>query len=163
MVIRKIFYKKKSNNFFFIKILFFSLILIIFIYYIIPIDSNNFYITPNDKGGEKVKNLDKKSLNLQSEKEFVKILKNEAETYFSIQFYSDNDFKKISEYLDKINQNNESIYNLNDFFILTLNSEIGTDYFLLYKSFKTKQLAKKYCVNYLSKLDQCLIVDTTKF
>ena len=173
MALRKIFLKKKYNKKNASIILFFLITFTtcayLFLFYqnnnyiVVPADNNKFYFTPKDKGGEIVKYLDKKSLNLKSEQEFEETPNQIEETYFSIQFYSDTDFKKVGEYLKRLNNENESIYILKDFFIISLNSEIGTDYFLLYKSFETKELAKNYCVNYLSKLDKCLIVDTTKF
>ena len=42
-------------------------------------------------------------------------------------------------------------------------TEIGIDYFLIYKNFDTREEAQHYCSNYLSKIENCLIVDTTKF
>lgn len=172
MAIKKIFKKKKSN----LKIYIFIFFLIFFItcvyfflfngndnYVVLPPDVNNFYIIPKDKGGQKVANLDKKSLSLRSEKESIKILNQPENIYFSIQFYTNNNLGNVSEYLNKLKNAKESIYSSKDFFIMSLNSEIVTDYFLLYKSFKTRELAKKYCNKFLSKLDRCLIVDTNKF
>lgn len=172
MALKKIFNKKKSNK----KIYIFIFFLIIFTttvyffifnkkynYKVIPSDESNFYIVPKDRGGEKVTNIDKKSLNLKAEQEFIKILNQPENIYFSIQFYTNNDLDNIRKYLNKLNNTKESVYNPNDFFIMALNSEIGTDYFLLYKSFKTRGLAKKYCEKFLRKLDKCLIIDTNKF
>ena len=173
MALKKIFKKKKSNKKNFYIIIFFIITFLAFFYFllfyerlnyiILPADDNKFYVIPNDRGGEKVEYLDKKSLNLKSEQEFVKIYNLPEDSYFSIQFYTDNDLKKVEKYIDKLINEDELIYDLKDFFIMAFNSEIGTDYFLLYKSFLTIDLAKKYCVNFLSKLDRCLIVDTTKF
>ena len=173
MVTKKIFQKKNKNKKTIYKILFFFIIFIFFNYFvfynkdikyiIIPEYENSFYIIPEDRGGEKVENLDKKSLNLKLEQEFVKTSNQPTNIYFSIQFYADNKIEKISKYLKKLTYANESIYNISDFFIMALNSELGTEYFLLYKSFETRELANKYCVKYLSSLDRCLIIDTTKF
>ena len=61
-------------------------------------------------------------------------------------------------------QINESIYHLiEDFYILSFNSDIGIEYFLLYKNFKNREAAKKYCLDFLTKIENCLIVDSTKF
>ena len=172
MVVKKIFIKKNNNKNIYIFFIFF--IFFVFICYfvflnkktnfvIVPADDSVFYIVPVDKGGEKVKNLEKKSLNLNLEQKFIKFFNQPDDVYFSIQFYTHSELDIISKYLKKINKGEESIYNLKDFFIMALNSDIGTEYFLLYKSFETRKLAKNYCINYLSKLDKCLIVDTTKF
>ena len=172
MALKKLFKKKKNNTKYITIVTFFLLIFITLFYFfifnkktnyiVIPADEDIFYIIPKDRGGEKVKNLDKKSLNLMLDKEFVKATNKPKDIFFSIQFYTDNELKDVSIFLNKLNNGDESIYNLKDFFIMVLNTEIGTDYLLLYKSFKTRELAKKYCDNFLSKLDQCLIVDTTK-
>ena len=69
----------------------------------------------------------------------------------------------INQYLLKITSFEETIYSINDFYILALTSEIGIEYFLLYKNFTTRLEATTYCTKYLSKVDNCLIVDTTKF
>ena len=172
MAIKKIFKKKKSNKKTYIY-MFFLLIFITGVYFflfneknnyiVIPADESIFYIVPKDKGGEKVANLNKKSLNLKAEQEFIKISNHPENIYFSIQFYTNNDLDNVRKYLNKLNSTKESIYSSNDFYIMALNSEIGTVYFLLYKSFKTREFAKKYCDKFISKLDKCLIIDTNKF
>ena len=82
---------------------------------------------------------------------------------FSIQFFTDSDIENINQYLQKITSFEETIYSINDFYILALTSEIGIEYFLLYKNFTTRLEATTYCTKYLPKIDNCLIVDTTKF
>ena len=57
----------------------------------------------------------------------------------------------------------ETMFQIDDFYILALSTEIGIDYFLIYKNFDTREEAQDYCSNYLSKIENCLIVDTTKF
>lgn len=172
MRVKNIFKKKKSNKRKIYIVLLFLIFLFVSLYYylssnnnyvVIPVDENIFYIIPEEKGGEKVLNLDKKSLNLKAQQEFVRISNKPKDAYFSVQFYVDDDFESVKKYLNKLNNSEESIYILKDFFILALNSEISTDYFLLYKNFVSKDMAKKYCEDFLSKLDKCLIVDTTKF
>ena len=70
---------------------------------------------------------------------------------------------RINNYLNEIIKTKENIYYLEDFFILALNTDIGLDYFLLYKKFATRETAKNYCLKFLSKIERCLIVDVTKF
>ena len=82
---------------------------------------------------------------------------------FSIQFFTDSDIENIYQYLQKITSFEETIYNINDFYILALTSEIGIEYFLLYKNFTTRLEATTYCTKFFPKMDNCLIVDTTKF
>ena len=69
----------------------------------------------------------------------------------------------VNQYLQKITNFDETIYSIDDFYILALTSEIGIEYFLLYKNFTTRLEATTYCITLLPKMDNCLIVDTTKF
>ena len=175
MIKKKIFYKSKKNK---INIFFYLLILLflLFIYYyfifannnnkfvLIPENNNILYIVPEDKGGEKVANLDKKSLNLNQKQQIKTNNINKQDDFpFSIQFYTNNYLKDVSEYLNKLSNIQENIYSLEDFYILALHSDIGIDYFLLYKNFETREAANNYCLKYLKKIDKCLIVNTTKF
>ena len=172
MIKRRIFKQRKSKY----KILFFFLIsifLIILLYFTfsnkkskfitIPENTNIFYIIPFDKGGAKVDNLDKKSLNFKSQKIVNENINKPENLLYSIQFYTSSDFNNLSNFLNKITKYDESIYHIHDFFILALNLDIGIEYFLLYKNFKTRNDAQNYCLNFLIKLDNCVIVDTTKF
>ena len=100
---------------------------------------------------------------LTNKKSSKQIFFKPEDLHFSIQFYSDSNLEKVREYLEKINNFNENIYDLENFHILTLQTDIGAEYFLLYKNFSNKKKAKDFCMNFLSKIDQCLVVDTTKF
>jgi len=152
-----------------------SLLLILFIFFyffifinenefiVIPENTDVFYIIPVDRGGEKVPNLDKKSLNTITQDITEDIIKKPDDLLFSIQFFTDSEIENINQYLQKITSFEETIYSINDFYILALTSEIGIEYFLLYKNFTTRLEAATYCTKFLPKIDNCLIVDTTKF
>ena len=171
MIARRIFKKRESNRK--IILLFLCILFFLTIYYyktnknknfiIIPENIENFYIIPEDRGGEKIANLDKKSLNLKSQQIIENNINNPEDLFFSIQFYSNNEFEKVSKYLEKITNYDETIYNLEDFYILAFSTKIGIEYFLLYKNFENREKAKNYCLDFLSKIENCLIVDTTKF
>ena len=165
---------KKRRSYRKIIIFLFSLLIIpIFIYFfnftnknefiVIPENTDVFYIIPDDRGGEKVPNLDKKSLNLITKDNTEDEIEKPDDLLFSIQFFTDRKMANINQYLQKIITFDETIYHLDDFYILALTSEIGIEYFLLYKNFATRLEAKNYCLNFLPKIDNCLIVDTTKF
>ena len=169
---RPLFKKRKS----YIKIIIpLSLLLILFIFFyffifinekefiVIPENTDVFYIIPVDRGGEKVPNLDKKSLNTITQDITEDIIKKPDDLLFSIQFFTDSEIENINQYLQKITSFEETIYSINDFYILALTSEIGIEYFLLYKNFTTRLEATTYCTKFLPKMDNCLIVDTTKF
>ena len=169
---RPLFKKRKSYRKIIIALCF-LLTLFIFLYFfifinekefiVIPENTDVFYIIPEDRGGEKVPNLDKKSLNTITQDITEDIIKKPDDLLFSIQFFTDSEISNVNQYLQKITNFDETIYNIDDFYILALTSEIGIEYFLLYKNFTTRLEAKTYCTKYLPKTDNCLIVDTTKF
>ena len=172
MIERKIFQRKKSKTKFIIITL--ALLFIIMTVYYFFVDNKDefviihenkkpFYIIPEDRGGQKVENLDKKSLNLKSLESINENINFPDDLLYSIQFFSDTKYENVNNYLKKIINSKETIYQIEDFYILALSTEIGIDYFLIYKNFDTREEAQNYCSNYLSKIENCLIVDTTKF
>ena len=169
---RPLFKKRKSYRKIIIP-LFLLLILFIFFYFyifinekkfiVIPENTDIFYIIPEDRGGEKVPNLDKKSLNSITQDITEDVINKTDDLLFSIQFFTDSEIINVNQYLQKITNFYETIYRIDDFYILALTSEIGIEYFLLYKNFTTRVEATTYCTKFLPKIDNCLIVDTTKF
>ncbi len=170
---RSLFKKRKSNKKTIIFFSFIILLLFMYIYFffikfdnefiIIPENTQNFYVIPADRGGEKVAYLDKKSLNLKTQENYQNNIENPEDLLFSIQFFSDSQLEKVNKYLKKIAISDESIFNINDFYILEFRSDIGIEYFLLYKNFTNRIDAKNHCLNFLPKIDNCIVVDTTKF
>ena len=172
MNVRFLFKKRRSYRKTIISIFFLIFVFISFYFFIlanenefivIPENTNVFYVIPEDRGGEKVPNLDKKSLNTITQDINEDIIKKPDDLLFSIQFFTDSEMENVNQYLQKITNFEETIYSIDDFYILALTSEIGIEYFLLYKNFTTRIEATNYCVKFLPKIDNCLIVDTTKF
>ena len=172
MNVRPLFKKRRSYRKTIISLSFLIIVFIFFYLFIlanenefivIPENTDAFYIIPEDRGGEKVPNLDKKSLNKITQDITEGIIRKPDDLLFSIQFFTDSDIENINQYLQKITSFEETIYSINDFYILALTSEIGIEYFLLYKNFTTRLEATTYCTKFLPKIDNCLIVDTTKF
>ena len=172
-MIKKIF-NKKSKSGYFIKlflIIIFLLIIIFYLYFkyirynffIIPIFEDNYYIVPKDKGGEKVLNLDKKSLHLNQLILNNNKLQDSPELFYSIQFFVSPDYDKIILTLNNFINNYENIYKKEDFYVVTLKSELGIDYFLLYKNFKNRDEAKDHCSKYIPQIDNCFIVNVQNF
>ena len=172
MVSKYIFNKKnklKKNKLFLLVATFFLLFIFIFNYnfntqtIIIPEYKGNYYKIPKDKGGQKVFNTDKKSLNSQTnvilENDYINI----DELYYSIQFFTNSEFSNVNNFLSKLVIKDKSIFTKDEFFILTFHSPVGIEYFLLYKNFKTREKAYNYCTKYLTKLEKCLIVDVKQF
>lgn len=160
-------YRKTIFSIFFLIFVFISFYFFILAneneFIVIPENTNVFYVIPEDRGGEKVPNLDKKSLNTITQDINEDIIKKPDDLLFSIQFFTDSEMENVNQYLQKITNFEETIYSIDDFYILALTSEIGIEYFLLYKNFTTRIEATDYCVKFLPKIDNCLIVDTTKF
>ena len=169
---RPLFKKKQSYKKIMI-VLSFLIIIFFFLYFFILSNENEFivisentdvfYIVPEDRGGEKVANLDKKSLNKITEKIAEHEIEKLDDLLFSIQFFTDSQIINVKQYLQKITNFDESIYSIDDFYILALTSETGIEYFLLYKNFTTRLDATNYCIKFLPKMNDCLVVDTTKF
>ena len=169
---RPLFKKRRSYRKTIISIFFLIIVFISFYFFIlanenefivIPENTNVFYVIPEDRGGEKVPNLDKKSLNTITQDISEDVIEKPDDLLFSIQIFTDSEMENVSQYLQKITNFEETIYSIDDFYILALTSEIGIEYFLLYKNFTTRIEVTNYCVKFLPKIDNCLIVDTTKF
>ena len=167
-------FSKKSTLKNFIKLLLIILFLLIIIFYlyfkyirynffIISQFEENYYILPKDKGGKKVLNVDKKSLHLNQLIINNNKFENSSELFYSIQFFVSSDYDKILLTLNNLINNYENIYKKEDFYVVTLKSELGIDYFLLYKNFKNRDEAKDYCSKYIPQIDNCLIVNVQNF
>ena len=171
---KKKIFSKKSTSIYFIKILLIILFLLITIFYlyfkyirynffIISQFEENYYLIPGDKGGEKILNVDKKSLNLNQQILNKNKPEDSTQLFYSIQFFVSSDYDKIILTLNNFLNNYENIYKKEDFYVVTLKSELGIDYFLLYKNFNNRDEAKNYCYKYISQIDNCLIVNVQNF
>ena len=174
MVKRNIFYKKSiiSKRYLIIFFFIFSLFIFLFLllinskpqFFIVSDFIGSFYIIPEVKGGIKVMNLDKKSLHINDEMSSDIEITNDSLLKYSIQVFSSSDYYLVKKKLDfMINQNNNYTDDLslkiNDFFIVVLNTDLGKEYMILYKSFFTRELASNYCLKYINFLKRCLIVN----
>ena len=175
MITKNIFYKRKKNviNYFIfvvaILILFAGLILLLTYskkeFFDIPEFKSKFYIIPDDRGGTKVLNLDKKALHLQDKNNTLKIF-NDPILEYSIQLFASNNYQLVKKKLNLIiNKNymtqNKQNYVLNekDFFIVAFIHELDKEFILLYKNFTSRDLALDYCLKHLNFLSKCLIVN----
>ena len=162
-----IFFKKKLNIYFFIFIIiiiiFFFYSLFIFIsfnkpYFKIVNNIKDYYIIPLDKGGEKIKFLDKKSIN--NDRDYNNNLKNSnfKNLDFTIQIYSNSDLVLVKEYMDSFIKLKKEIIDENDLYIISIKSNIGTYNFLTYKNFSSKNEALNFCNNF-DIFNECLIIN----
>ena len=163
---RKIFKRKNSNKKLNILLvtLFILIISIIYIFYLqtqnkfFVVDENKeeFYIIPSDKKGKIIPYKDIKILDYDYNLE-KNIEKNNINYNFSIQLYASSNYDST---LDKLNNfaNNLS-YLEEDLFIVVLKHNLGIDYLLVYKNFKSRKEAFDYCTQYLNFIRDCLIVN----
>ena len=169
---RKIFKNKSNfrtlNIFLSILFIFSCLILYYFyfynnVYFFIPDNFEKNYIIPLDRGGEKVKNTDKKSLHLNHNNKDKYFFNDISTKNFSIQIFASSDYDKVKQQLNKYISKTNLIYKKEDFFTVVLNTNIGSEYLLLYKSFNNRNDAINYCDTYLFQIDNCLVVNTKIF
>ncbi len=165
---KNIFFTKNNNFYYFILLILFILISIYFIlfylnsnksYFEIKLDFLDYYIIPDDKEGETVKFLNKKSLNnIANVKDENINLLNIQEIDFTIQIYSDPDYTIVKNYMKKYIKLKSELLNTNELFLFSIATDIGVDYFLSYKNFSSKEEAISFCEN-SSFLDKCLIIN----
>ena len=164
---KKIFIKKSKFTIINFFLIFISFVLIYFLienynkklFLTISPYEDKYYIIPNEKGGKKIENIDKKSLHMNEIYTENQVLNNIDNLFFSIQFFSSSNYNETIDFVDRITNSNESKYYKNDFIIVSFQSQIGIDYLLLYKNFDTRDEAYNYCLKYISDLEKCLIVD----
>ena len=167
-------FKKETKSKNVIKFLITGLILVIITFYLyykytrynffqIPLFKEKYYIIPKDRGGQKIANVDKKSLHLNQLILNNNKLEDSSELLYSIQFFVSSDYDKIILTLNNFLNNYENIYKKEDFYVVTLKSELGIEYFLLYKNFKNRYDAKDHCSKYIPQIDNCLIVYVQNF
>ena len=169
MVKKKLFRKKTTNihkSYYIFIFLFFSFILIFYFYltnnkifFNIPQNFNSFYLIPENKEGEIIRNQEKKILNLTYKNNDNIKLTNDPNLEYSIQLYTSDDYKFIVSYRDKLINTKDSIFLYDDLFITILNYELISEYFLLYKNFSSRKNAFEYCEKYSYYLDKCIIVN----
>ena len=167
-MIKRIIFKRKNNY-----ILKYSLLLLLFIiifylisfyyfsnreYFIIPQFTDKYFVIPTNKEGEVVDYLDKKSLNnIDNEiKDFA--FKNTSEVDFTIQLYSNDNFENINKYLNNLLENKKEIIDHEDIFVFYKKTEIGTQYFITYKNYISKNNASEAC-DLLTIVKSCIILN----
>ena len=77
--------------------------------------------------------------------------------------HKNSDYNEITQLLKKFLNMGEKFYKKEDFYILDFKTNIGIDYFLLYKNFNNKIEASNYCKKYLFQIKNCLIVNVKNF
>jgi len=167
-MIKRIIFKKNNNYILKYFLLFFLFIIILYLisfyyftnkeYFIIPVFNDKYFIIPTNKEGEVVDYLDKKSLNNINNKIQNFEFSNISELNYTIQLYSNDNFENINKYLNNLLENKIEIIDDEDIFIFYKKTEIGTQYFITYKNYISKNNAYESC-DLLSIVKSCLILN----
>ncbi len=167
-MIKRIIFKRKNNY-----LLKYSLFLLLFIiilyvfsfyyfinkdYFVIPKFTDKYFVIPANKEGEVVDYLDKKSLNNIDEGVQDFEFKNTSEVDFTIQLYSNDTFENINIYLNNLLENKKEIIDHEDIFVFYKKTEIGTQYFITYKNYISKNNAFEAC-DLLTIVKSCIILN----
>ena len=167
-MIKRIIFKRKNNY-----ILKYSLLLLLFIiilylisfyyfinreYFIIPTFTDKYFIIPTNKEGEVVDYLDKKSLNNIKNKIQDFEFDDTSQLSFTIQLYSNDNFEKINKYLINLFENKKEIIDQEDIIVFYKETEIGTQYFITYKNYISKNEASEAC-DLLTIVNSCIILN----
>ena len=169
---KKLFFSKKNNSIYLFIPLIFFLLLIIYIlslylnlnksYFVIENSSLEYFVIPDDKEGEKVNYLDKKSLNnlsnINLDKKYYSNIEN---LKFTIQVNVSSDYNELNNHLNELIKLKSEIISIEDFFIFPLVTNIGVDYFLSYKNFDTRLDARNYCSK-ITFINNCLVLNLKK-
>ena len=169
---KKLFFSKKNNSTYLFISLFFFLLLIMYIlslylnlnksYFVIKNNSLEYFVIPDDKEGEKVNYLDKKSLNnlsnINLDKKYYSNIEN---LKFTIQVNVSSDYNELNNHLNELIKLKSEIISIEDFFIFPLVTNIGVDYFLSYKNFDTRLEARNYCSK-ITFINNCLVLNLKK-
>ncbi|MDC2992546.1 hypothetical protein OAZ07_00110 [Pelagibacteraceae bacterium] len=167
-MIKRIIFKRKNNYILKYSLLLFLFIIILYLisfyhlsnkeYFVIPKFTDKYFVIPTNKEGEVVDYLDKKILN-NIDNEIVDFdFKNIDELEFTIQLYSDDNFENINKYLNNLLENKKEIIDNENIFVFYKKTEIGTQYFITYKNYISKNNASEAC-DLLTIVKTCIIIN----
>ena len=167
-MIKRIIFQRKNNYIFKYSLLLFLFIIILYLisfyyfinreYFIIPTFTDKYFIIPTNKEGEVVDYLDKKSLNNIKNKIQDFEFNDTSELGFTIQLYSNDNFEKINKYLINLFENKKEIIDQEDIIVFYKETEIGTQYFITYKNYISKNDASEAC-DLLTIVKSCIILN----
>mgnify|MGYP001463236276 CR=1 FL=1 len=128
-------------------------------HFIIPINDQNYYFIPKNKGGQKILNQDKKGLHLSNLIDDYSDNIVDEDIKYSIQIFSNNSYELVNNYKKRMIEHQDSIFISNELFIASLKTSIGIEYLLLYKNFETRLKGFNYCQKYAHFIENCIIVN----
>ena len=167
-MIKRIIFQRKNNYIIKYSLLLFLFIIILYLisfyyfinreYFIIPTFTDKYFIIPTNKEGEVVDYLDKKSLNNIKNKIQDFEFDDTSQLSFTIQLYSNDNFEKINKYLINLFENKKEIIDQEDIIVFYKETEIGTQYFITYKNYISKNEASEAC-DLLTIVKSCIILN----
>ena len=167
-MIKRIIFQRKNNYIIKYSLLLFLFIIILYLisfyyfinreYFIIPTFTDKYFIIPTNKEGEVVDYLDKKSLNNIKNKIQDFEFDDTSELGFTIQLYSNDNFEIINKYLINLFENKKEIIDQEDIIVFYKETEIGTQYFITYKNYISKNDASEAC-DLLTIVKSCIILN----
>ena len=167
-MIKRIIFQRKNNYIIKYSLLLFLFIIILYLisfyyfinreYFIIPTFTDKYFIIPTNKEGEVVDYLDKKSLNNIKNKIQDFEFDDTSQLSFTIQLYSNDNFEKINKYLINLFENKKEIIDQEDIIVFYKETEIGTQYFIAYKNYISKNEASEAC-DLLTIVKSCIILN----
>ena len=167
-MIKRIVFKRKNNYILKYSLLLLLLIIVLYLisfyyfinreYFIIPTFTDKYFIIPTNKEGEVVDYLDKKSLNNIKNKIQDFEFNDTSQLSFTIQLYSNDNFEKINKYLINLFENKKEIIDQEDIIVFYKETEIGTQYFITYKNYISKNDASEAC-DLLTIVKSCIILN----
>ena len=128
-------------------------------YFILTENDKPFFVIPENKEGITIINQDKKILHLSYENLDNIDISNDLNVQYSIQLITNSDYSYIKEKMNELVNLKDSIFDPNDLYISAFISNSTTEYFLLYKNFKSRNIAQDFCEKYTYFVDKCLIVN----
>jgi len=128
-------------------------------YFEIPKFSESFYLIPDEKGGEKVINQDKKGLQLSTPPDDIFEITKDPSLKFSIQIYTSDNYEDIKNMMKSMLNSVDTIFSSEDLYTAVLKHNFGNEFFLLYKNFNLRNEALSHCNKYGFFLENCIIVN----
>ena len=165
---RNIFFTKKNNFLYIISFIILFFLITIYLssfyininkpFFIIDYNDTKNFVIPENKEGQEIKFLDKKSINQNNFNSEKLKLNNIENVNFTIQLFSNTNFTKVKNYMNKFINLKFKNANKQDLYLFAIETDIGIDYFFTYKNFFSRKDAIDFCER--SKiLDNCMIIN----
>jgi len=158
--------RKKFNKKKYFSLVFIFIIFILFYYYYpnqnffeIPEFEEPYYLIPENKGGEKIINQDKKGLHLSNPLFDETVASKDPSLKFSIQVYTSDKYEVIKKMINSMINTEGTIFSSEDLHVAVLKHNFGNEFFLLYKNFNSRDEGLDHCNKYVFFLDNCIIVN----